>query len=174
MNNGDSPAAQNIPAEPDTTKCPGCGGPVDLNEKRCPHCGRPAAKSPTRFFIHVMGRVINAGGGIDRLYFLRWVSDVEPDALRKAVAEVADFSSCLNSAEAYDVHHVRQVLVRAQSICMSHHHAEPRAPARRRWFGKCWLDWQTTNTKHYVESIFWSFARRRSTQVSAAAAQTTV
>ena len=51
MNNGDSPAAQKIPAETDTTKCLGCGGPVGLNEKRCPHCGRPAAKSHG-FFYH--------------------------------------------------------------------------------------------------------------------------
>jgi predicted amidophosphoribosyltransferase len=41
MNNGDSPAVQKIPAEADTIKCPGCAGPVGLNEKRCPHCGRP-------------------------------------------------------------------------------------------------------------------------------------
>ena len=51
MNNGNSPAAQKILAETDTTKCPGCGGPVGVNEKCCPHCGRPAAKSPG-FFYH--------------------------------------------------------------------------------------------------------------------------
>ena len=51
MNNGDSPATQKILAETDTTKCPGCGGPVGVNEKCCPHCGRPAAKSPG-FFYH--------------------------------------------------------------------------------------------------------------------------
>ena len=45
MNNGDSPATQKILAETDTTKCPGCGGPVGVNEKCCPHCGRPDAKS---------------------------------------------------------------------------------------------------------------------------------
>jgi predicted amidophosphoribosyltransferase len=51
MNNGDSLAAQKILAETDTTKCPGCGGSVGLNEKCCPHCGRPAAKSHG-FFYH--------------------------------------------------------------------------------------------------------------------------
>ena len=51
MNNGDSPAAQQILAQTDTTKCPGCGGPVGVNEKRCSHCGRPAAKSHG-FFYH--------------------------------------------------------------------------------------------------------------------------
>jgi len=50
MNNGISPAAQKIRAETDTTKCPGCGGPVALNEKRCSHCGRPAAKSHGFFY----------------------------------------------------------------------------------------------------------------------------
>jgi hypothetical protein len=119
-----------------------------------------------------LGRVVTDCGGIDRLYFSRWVSDAEPDALRNAGG--ADFSSCLKSAAAYDVHHVRRRLLRAQSTCMSHHHAEHRAPARRGWFGKCGLDWQTNNTKHYVKPILWSFAHRRSTQVSAAAAQTIV
>jgi predicted amidophosphoribosyltransferase len=51
MNDGNSPAAQKILADADTTNCPGCGGPVGLKEKRCPHCGRPAAKTHG-FFYH--------------------------------------------------------------------------------------------------------------------------
>jgi predicted amidophosphoribosyltransferase len=51
MNNGDSPAAQTILEQADTTECPGCGGLVGLDEKCCPHCGRPAAKSHG-FFYH--------------------------------------------------------------------------------------------------------------------------
>jgi len=49
--NNDSPAMQKIPAETDTAKCPGCGGPAGLDEKRCPHCGRPAAKSHGFFYL---------------------------------------------------------------------------------------------------------------------------
>jgi hypothetical protein len=45
MNDGNSLAPQKNLPETDTTKCPGCGGPVGLKEKRCPHCGRPTAQS---------------------------------------------------------------------------------------------------------------------------------
>ena len=99
---------------------------------------RPARSQVARIFLlRVLGRVVTAGSGIDWLYFLGWVSDVEPNALRKVATEVADFSSCLKSAPAYDVQHVRQstvkgrgrvVLLRAQLICMSNHHAEHSAP----------------------------------------------
>jgi predicted amidophosphoribosyltransferase len=58
MNNGDSPVAQQILAVTDTAKCPGCGGPVGLDEKRCSHCGRPAAKSHG-FFYHAFWVVLS-------------------------------------------------------------------------------------------------------------------
>jgi endogenous inhibitor of DNA gyrase (YacG/DUF329 family) len=50
MNDADFPAAQKTMAEMNTTKCPGCGGLVGLDERRCPHCGRPAAKSHGFFY----------------------------------------------------------------------------------------------------------------------------
>jgi len=53
--NNDSPAAQQILAETDTTKCPGCGGPVGLNEKYCPHCGRPMGARGGFFYVFWAG-----------------------------------------------------------------------------------------------------------------------
>ena len=136
---------------------------------------RPAHGKVAWFFLPcVLGCAVADCGSLDRLYFLRWISDAEPDALKSVVAGVEDFSSCLRSAAAYDVYHVRRRLLRAQSTCMSHHHTGHRAPAGRGWFGDGWLAWQTNNTEHYVELILWSFADRRSAQLSAAAAQTTV
>jgi predicted amidophosphoribosyltransferase len=48
MNDANARVATETPA--DAVCCPGCGGPVGLNEKRCPHCGRPAAKSHGFFY----------------------------------------------------------------------------------------------------------------------------
>jgi hypothetical protein len=43
MNDANARSATETP--PDAADCPGCGGPVGLNEKCCSQCGRPAAKS---------------------------------------------------------------------------------------------------------------------------------
>jgi predicted amidophosphoribosyltransferase len=48
MNDANAKATTETP--PDAACCPGCGGPVGLNEERCPHCGRPAAKSHGFFY----------------------------------------------------------------------------------------------------------------------------
>jgi predicted amidophosphoribosyltransferase len=48
MNDANARAATET--TPDAACCPGCGGPVGLNEKHCPHCGRPAAKSHEFFY----------------------------------------------------------------------------------------------------------------------------
>ena len=46
---------------------------------------RPARGQVAWIFLpRILGRVVADGGGIDWLFFLRWVSDAEPDALRNA------------------------------------------------------------------------------------------
>jgi len=133
---------------------------------------RPASGKVTRIFLpRVLGRVGADGGGVDRLYFLRWFSDAEPDALRNVGSSCGLFQlpkiRCGLRCPPCEAKHRKRVwphglyaLLCAHSICMS---KSPRRTSRERraWmFGKCWLEWQTNNTKHYVESIRWNFARR--------------